>query len=95
MLDEGLITSGTGQEVRFKDAIIIMISNIGTSEAQQAFVTKWIGFEEGEKEKDYNAFQAQFMKKAIEKRFTPDFRNRLTATVVFDSLTPEASKERG
>lgn len=85
IMDEARLTDGKGQQVSFRDVIIIMTSNLGVKETQS--ISKTVGFgkvSEVTKEKRDAAF-----KQALKKTFKPEFLNRVTRVVNFDTLTKE------
>lgn len=83
VLDHATLTDNNGKKADFRKVIIIMASNIGTREMS----VQTIGFGESE-------FGAQSKgKKAVEKYFSPEFRNRLDGIINFNSLTPEIMKK--
>ncbi|HXT82465.1 MAG TPA: ATP-dependent Clp protease ATP-binding subunit ClpA [Acetobacteraceae bacterium] len=77
VMDHGKLTDHNGKTVDFRNVILIMTTNAGASDlAKEA-----IGFgREGRAGEDEDA---------IKRLFTPEFRNRLDATVTFAGLTPE------
>lgn len=77
VMDHGKLTDHNGKSVDFRNAILIMTTNAGATElAKNA-----IGFErEGREGEDTEA---------INRMFTPEFRNRLDAIITFNSLPPE------
>ncbi len=77
VMDHGKLTDHTGKAVDFRNVIIIMTTNAGASDMARAP----IGFERESRTGDD--------KEAIEKLFTPEFRNRLDSVIGFASLTPE------
>ena len=77
IMDYGRLTDNNGKEVNFRNAILIMTSNAGAADAARAPV----GF--------MKIDRAGEDKEAINKAFTPEFRNRLDAIISFDHLTPE------
>ena len=77
VMDHGALTDANGKKVDFRNVILIMTTNAGASDAQR----NSIGFGRGKIEGADD--------EAIKKLFTPEFRNRLDATVAFKSLTPE------
>ena len=79
VMDHATLTDNNGKKADFRNVIIIMTSNAGTREMS----AQTIGF--GDPQTD-TAFKG---KKAIEKIFNPEFRNRLDAIVTFNSLTPD------
>jgi len=77
VMDHGRLTDHNGKSVDFRNVILIMTTNAGAAEmAKEA-----IGFGRTEREGDDD--------EAIKRMFTPEFRNRLDATIGFSSLPPE------
>ena len=77
VMDHGKLTDHHGKSVNFRNVILIMTTNAGAADlAKNA-----IGFG---RETRVGADQ-----EAIERMFTPEFRNRLDAVITFSSLTPE------
>ncbi|MCS7203930.1 MAG: ATP-dependent Clp protease ATP-binding subunit ClpA [Thermodesulfovibrio sp.] len=79
IMDYGTLTDNTGRKADFRNVILIMTSNVGARDMERPP----IGF--GDRSKD----QIEKGKEAIERLFSPEFRNRVDATVNFNSL-PEA-----
>jgi len=77
VMDDGKLTGATGKAVDFTNVTILMTSNLGAQDAE----SKKIGF--GDQTK------SSAVDKAVEKFFTPEFRNRLDAVVKFNKLAPE------
>ncbi len=77
VMDHGKLTDHNGKSVDFRNVVLIMTSNAGA--AQQAAAA--IGFGRERREGEDIA--------AIEKAFTPEFRNRLDAVVSFGALPKE------
>jgi len=77
VMDHGKLTDHNGKSVNFRNAILIMTTNAGASDlAKNA-----MGFERETREGDD--------KEAIERMFTPEFRNRLDAIIPFAPLSTE------
>jgi ATP-dependent Clp protease ATP-binding subunit ClpA len=77
VMDHGKLTDHNGKTVDFRNVILIMTTNAGASDlAKEA-----IGFG-----RDSRAGEDE---DAIKRLFTPEFRNRLDATIAFAGLTPE------
>jgi ATP-dependent Clp protease ATP-binding subunit ClpA len=77
VMDHGKLTDHNGKSVNFRNAILIMTTNAGAADlAKNA-----MGFERESREGDD--------KEAIERMFTPEFRNRLDAIITFANLSPE------
>jgi ATP-dependent Clp protease ATP-binding subunit ClpA len=74
LMDNGFITGSNGKKADGRNAIIIMTSNIGASDAEKNAV----GFGSLERDSD--------PKDAISKFFAPEFRNRLDGTIRFGKL---------
>ena len=74
VMDHGKLTDHNGRKVDFRNVILIMTSNAGASDMAKAA----IGFGRDKREGEDTA--------AIERTFTPEFRNRLDAIVSFASL---------
>jgi len=75
VMDHATLTDNTGREADFRNVILIMTTNAGAREMGQ----KSIGFNP--------TLDISTSKKAIEKLFSPEFRNRLTETITFNALT--------
>ena len=92
ILDEGYVTLGNGVKVDFRHCIIIFTGNIGTKEL--SLFGGGIGYgSTGKNEAIDNDRKNSIIQKAIEKTFAPEFINRLSNIVVFDSLgNPELHK---
>ncbi|WP_411818394.1 ATP-dependent Clp protease ATP-binding subunit ClpA [Hyphococcus sp. DH-69] len=76
VMDNGQLTDANGRKVDFRNVIIIMTTNAGASDAAKFA----IGFAGGRKVDETDA--------AIKRLFTPEFRNRLDATIQFAGLSP-------
>jgi len=86
IMDEGTLTDSLGHKVSFKNAIIIMTSNVG---ARMISKGKTLGFMPADdKEKDYKEMKGTVMDE-VKRVFNPEFINRLDEVVVFRPLTEE------
>ena len=83
IMDEGRLTDGKGKSVSFKNAVIIMTSNIGVKEVKA--VQKTIGF--GNVAELTDLKQNKAITKAIKNKFKPEFLNRVDSIVHFKTLT--------
>ncbi|MBI1209706.1 MAG: ATP-dependent Clp protease ATP-binding subunit ClpA [Azospirillum sp.] len=77
VMDHGKLTDHNGKSVDFRNVILIMTTNAGAADMAKAA----IGFE--------RTMRIGEDIEAIEKMFTPEFRNRLDAIVQFSALSPE------
>ncbi len=89
VMDHATLTDNTGRKADFRNTVLILTSNAGSREMSAPS----IGFAEGVTGPDDESrgrAAAGKAKTAIERVFSPEFRNRLDAIVTFKSLTPEA-----
>jgi ATP-dependent Clp protease ATP-binding subunit ClpA len=77
VMDHGSLTDANGRKVDFRNVILIMTTNAGASDMAKAPM----GFGRERREGEDT--------EAINKMFTPEFRNRLDAVVAFNNLPPE------
>ncbi|MEM6740583.1 MAG: ATP-dependent Clp protease ATP-binding subunit ClpA, partial [Pseudomonadota bacterium] len=77
VMDHGKLTDHNGRQVDFRNVVLIMTSNAGAAEQAKAA----IGFNRDRREGEDTA--------AIERTFTPEFRNRLDAVISFAPLPKE------
>jgi ATP-dependent Clp protease ATP-binding subunit ClpA len=77
VMDHATLTDNNGRTSDFRNVILIMTTNAGAREMS----TRQVGF--GQTESQADATRA---KSAIERTFTPEFRNRLDAWVLFGGL---------
>ena len=87
LLDEGQLTDGLGRKVNFKNALIILTSNIGVKEANS--FGKTMGFETDMNMANEENKIREIIEKALKKKFRPEFLNRIDEAIVFNSLTRE------
>lgn len=80
VLDDGRLTDGQGRTVDFRNTVIIMTSNLGSSMIQE---------ESGKN--DYESIKSKLLD-ILEQHFKPEFLNRVDETVVFHPLTHEHIK---
>ena len=80
VMDYATLTDNNGRKADFSHVIVLMTSNAGAWEMSGK--TMGFGAQTGEDRSDLSL-------KAVEKIFSPEFRNRLDAVVPFRNLTPE------
>ncbi|MBM3949309.1 MAG: AAA family ATPase [SAR202 cluster bacterium] len=85
ILEDGRLTDGHGRTVDFRNTLVIMTSNLGTSEAAKQAV----GFPSLTSRKDESVRMRSAIEDALKRSFRPEFLNRIDEIVVFDALTPE------
>ncbi|WP_114766197.1 ATP-dependent chaperone ClpB [Vibrio rhodolitus] len=74
VLDDGRLTDGQGRTVDFRNTVVIMTSNLGSSRIQENFNTL-----------DYQGIKNEVME-VVTKHFRPEFLNRVDESVVFHPL---------
>ena len=77
IMDYGRLTDHNGKNIDFRNVVLIMTTNAGAAEMAKSA----IGFGRSEREGEDD--------EAIKRMFTPEFRNRLDATIAFSGLSHE------
>ena len=77
IMEEGVLTDSTGRRVSFRNAIVVMTSNLGGN-----LKSDGLGFQPAGREGQ--------CKEALRQHFTPEFLGRLDAVVPFEPLSKEA-----
>jgi ATP-dependent Clp protease ATP-binding subunit ClpB len=78
VLDDGRLTDGQGRTVNFKNTVIVMTSNLGSSQIQELS-------SKGSEEWEIEAAVRDLLKQA----FRPEFLNRIDETIIFHPLSKE------
>jgi ATP-dependent Clp protease ATP-binding subunit ClpA len=86
--DEGWLTDGRGKRVYLSDAIIIMTSNLGSEHFRK--LTNPMGFRVGQI--SIEQVQSEVMRE-LERRFPPEFRNRIDEIVLFAPLARDEVRQ--
>ncbi|HEY5617805.1 MAG TPA: ATP-dependent Clp protease ATP-binding subunit [Vicinamibacterales bacterium] len=86
--DEGWLTDGRGKRVYLSDAIVIMTSNLGSEHFRKltsplGFLSRGVGVEQVQGE----------VRRELERRFPPEFLNRIDEVVLFSPLTHDEARE--
>ncbi len=86
--DEGWLTDGRGKRVYLSDAIVIMTSNLGAEYFRKltnpmGFLSRPIGIDQVRGD----------VTRELERRFPPEFRNRIDEVVIFSPLTHAEVRE--
>ena len=83
VMDHATLTDNNGKKADFRNVIMMMTSNAGSREMSSAS----IGF--GDPSKD----SSRKGKHAVEKYFSPEFRNRLDGIITFNALNPQIMEQ--
>ncbi len=94
IMEEGTLTDARGRKVDFRNAIIIMTSNVGAEEIRRQ---SKIGFDlapqtEADEQRDYEEMSRK-LKVRLRRLFRPEFINRLDAIIVFRVLDKVALRD--
>jgi len=82
IMDYGTLTDNNGRKADFRNAIVMMTSNVGAKQLD----TNIIGF-------SGNTQSKLATRKEVEKYFSPEFRNRLDSIVYFNALSLDLMKK--
>ena len=86
--DEGWLTDGRGKRVYLSDSVVVMTSNLGSENFRKltsplGFLSRTVGIEQVEGE----------VMRELERRFPPEFRNRIDEVVLFAPLTHDEVRQ--
>jgi ATP-dependent Clp protease ATP-binding subunit ClpA len=84
VMDHASLTDNNGRKADFRNVVVVMTTNAGARE----MATRQVGFGGGDKGADTSRAMT-----AIEKLFSPEFRNRLDAIVLFSGLDREVIRK--
>ena len=85
IMEDGRLTDGRGRTVDFRNTVIIMTSNLGTTELGR----ETIGFRRGVDTQSDRDKLRDSVEEALKQAFRPEFLNRIDEIVIFDPLTQE------
>lgn len=89
ILEDGRLTDGHGRTVDFKNTVVIMTSNLGTSEFQR----QAMGFRaEGQSKSEQQRLRSA-VESALRQTFRPELLNRIDETIIFQPLAQEQIKQ--
>jgi ATP-dependent Clp protease ATP-binding subunit ClpC len=88
ILDDGRLTDGKGRTVDFKNTVVIMTSNIGSSVISK----QRLGFAAEGEDLGHDALEKRLLDE-LRKNFRPEFLNRVDEIIVFDPLSREQLTE--
>jgi ATP-dependent Clp protease ATP-binding subunit ClpC len=86
ILEEGRLTDGQGHVVDFRNTVLIMTSNIGTSFTRRGGT---IGFPRPDGSANGEEMAREEIRDALKKTFRPEFLNRIDEIIIFHNLTEE------
>jgi ATP-dependent Clp protease ATP-binding subunit ClpA len=92
VMDHAALTDNTGRKADFRNVVLILTSNAGSREMSAQSIGFESGSGEGHDERLRRAAAGK-SKAAIEKVFSPEFRNRLDAIVTFRTLSASVMEQ--
>ncbi len=87
VLDDGQLTDGLGRRVDFKNALIIMTSNIGVRDLKD--FGQGLGFATKARQEAADDHAKGVIQNALKRTFSPEFLNRIDDIVIFNSLNQD------
>jgi ATP-dependent Clp protease ATP-binding subunit ClpC len=88
VFDDGILTDSLGRRVDFKNALIIMTSNIGARDLKD--FGAGVGFATASKNSQTDEYSKNVITKALKRTFSPEFLNRIDDVIIFNSLEKES-----
>lgn len=82
VLDDGRLTDGQGRIVNFRNTVVVMTSNVGTSFVRRSGALGFAGVGDAEDKKAH-----QDIEEALKRTFRPEFINRIDEIIIFEPLT--------
>jgi len=89
IMEDGHLTDSFGRRVDFRNAVLIMTSNIGSEIIRSS---AGVGFRKQSEEVAYETLKKQLLQE-VERHFRPEFLNRVDDTIIFHSLTRDDLRE--
>mgnify|MGYP002072162347 FL=1 len=87
VLDDGQLTDGLGRRVDFKNALVIMTSNIGVRQLKD--FGQGVGFATKARQEAAEEHSKSIIQNALKRTFSPEFLNRIDDVMVFNALGQE------
>ncbi len=84
LLDDGRLTDGQGRVVNFRNTVIVMTSNVGTSFVKRSGALGFTGGHDKDEAADHKRIDD-----ALKKTFRPEFINRIDEIIIFEPLSRE------
>ena len=84
LLDDGRLTDGQGRMVNFRNTVIVMTSNVGTSFVKSSGALGFAGTRNSDEAAGHKRIE-----EALKKTFRPEFINRIDEIIIFEPLSEE------
>jgi ATP-dependent Clp protease ATP-binding subunit ClpC len=82
ILDDGRLTDGQGRTVNFRNAVVVMTSNVGTSFVNRSGALGFAGVRDSAEAENHKRIE-----EALKKTFRPEFINRIDEIIIFEQLS--------
>jgi ATP-dependent Clp protease ATP-binding subunit ClpC len=87
LLDDGYMTDSLGRKVDFRNCLVILTSNAGVRDVEE--YGPGIGFNRGRTISETEQTEKDILNKALKKKFSPEFLNRIDEIIIFNKLSKE------
>src|SRR5687768_2972820 len=84
ILDDGRLTDGQGRTVNFRNAVIVMTSNVGTSFVRRSGALGFAGMSNGDEREEHKRIEEE-----LKRTFRPEFINRIDEIIIFEPLSED------
>jgi len=84
LLDDGRLTDGQGRIVNFRNTVVVMTSNVGTSFVHKSGALGFAGVRDAQEKADHKRIE-----EALKDTFRPEFINRIDEIIIFEPLSEE------
>jgi ATP-dependent Clp protease ATP-binding subunit ClpC len=84
LLDDGRLTDGQGRTVNFRNTVVVMTSNVGTSFVRRSGALGFVGMSNGAEQEDHKRIEEE-----LKRTFRPEFINRIDEIIIFEPLSEE------
>jgi ATP-dependent Clp protease ATP-binding subunit ClpC len=88
LLDDGFLTDSLGRKIDFRNCLVVLTSNAGVKDIEE-FGTG-IGFNKGRTLVESEQAEKDILNKALKKKFSPEFLNRIDEIIIFNKLSKES-----
>ncbi len=84
LLDDGRLTDGQGRVVNFRNCVVVMTSNVGTTYVKRSGALGFSGARDPEEQATHKRIE-----EALKSTFRPEFVNRIDEIIIFEPLSEE------
>ncbi len=91
ILEDGCLTDSHGRRADFRNAVVVMTSNVGARQMTSAHPLGFAGEEAGDEARQERVRRA--VREELKKTFRPEFLNRIDDTIIFRQLGEEDLEE--